>query len=202
MRAIAAAAIALVFMLGSSAIASEGNLLSNPDFSTSLEVSGWDNLTYSSENALTWSNTDAESDGDSGSAELSNDQPYMTNGASASGRCFSVQPGASYRYGAKAQVVSGNVVALMVCQSFSESTCTSDFLDLAPHAAPGYGANWEETSVASGQLDASAAYARCMLTIWNDGTGIAAIRFDDLYFLSEIPDAIFSSDFDPHVNQT
>lgn len=196
MRTFIASPFALAFLLSFPALATEANLLSNPDFSTSFEVSGWNNLTYSSENALTWSNDDADNQSDSGSAQLSNDQPYMTDGASATGRCFAVKPGASFRYGAKTQVVSGDVVALMVCQSFSESTCTDDFLDLAPHAAPNYGAGWAETSVAIGQLDASASYVRCMLTIWNDGTGTAAIRFDDLYFVSDVPDAIFSSDFD------
>ena len=36
-----------------------------------------------------------------------------------------------------------------------------------------------------------------MLTIWNDGTGTAAMHFDDVYFFSEMPDTIFSDDLDP-----
>jgi hypothetical protein len=188
-------AIAWVLFCGTAA-ADEVNLLANPDFSASSEISGWNNLTYSSENALTWANADAANEHDSGSAQLSNDQPYMTDGASATGQCFAVKPGASYRYGAKTQVVSGNVVAAMVCQSFSESTCQSDFVDLSPHAAPDYSAGWHDTSVASGQLDASASYVRCMLTIWNDGTGTAAMHFDDVYFFSELPDTVFSSHFE------
>jgi hypothetical protein len=186
----------LMFLCSSSAVADEVNLLSNPDFSDGSQIAGWDNLTYSSENALTWANDDADARPSSGSAQLSNDQPYMTDGASATGQCFSVQPGAHYSYGAKTQVVSGNVVAAMVCQSFSESTCQSDFVDLSPHAAPDYSAAWTQTSAASGQLDPSASYVRCMLTIWNDGTGTAAMHFDDVYFLSELPDVVFSSKFD------
>ncbi len=197
MRVISFPAIALLCSFGSTAMAGEVNLLSNPDFSQSSEIAGWENLTYSAENALTWANADADSRNDSGSAQVSNDQPYMTDGASATGQCFAVKPGAHYRYGAKTQVVSGNVVAAMVCQSFSESTCQSNFIDLDPHAAPDYSAAWTETSVASGQLDASASYVRCMLTIWNDGTGTAAMHFDDVYFFSEMPDTIFSDDLDP-----
>ena len=195
MQRINIAAIAWVFLCGS-ATADETNLLSNPDFSASSEISGWNNLTYSSENALTWAKTDADDKSSSGSAQLSNDQPYMTDGASATGQCFSVQPGATYRYGAKTQVVAGNVVAAMVCQSFSESTCQADFADLSPHAAPNYSAGWSEMSEATGQLDASASYVRCMLTIWNDGTGMATMHFDDLYFYSDRPDAIFSSNLE------
>ena len=193
-------AAVLMVACGSTAMADEVNLLANPDFSASSEISGWNNLTYSSENALTWANVDADAARNSGSAQLSNDQPYMTDGASATGQCFSVQPGAHYSYGAKTQVVSGNVVAAMVCQSFSESTCQADFADLSPHAAPDYNTAWTQTSVASGQLGASASYVRCMLTIWNDGTGTAAMHFDDVYFLSERPDAIFASRFDTAVD--
>ena len=95
-------AIALLCSFGSTALAGEVNLLSNPDFSKSSEIAGWDNLTYSAENALTWANADADSRNDSGSAQVSNDQPYMTDGASAeTGQCFAVKPGAHYRYGAK-----------------------------------------------------------------------------------------------------
>ena len=196
MQVIKGLVIAAGFFWGSAAIADSVNLLANPDFSASLEISGWDNLTYSAENALAWSNADAQETNSSGSAQLSNDQPYMTDGASATGQCFAVKPGAHYRYGATTQVAGGNVVAAMVCQSFSESTCQSNFMDLAPHADPNYNAAWTQTSVASGKLDASASYVRCMLTIWNDGTGTAAMRFDNLYFVSELPNAIFSSTFE------
>lgn len=185
-----------MLVFGSAAMADEVNLLSNPDFSDHSEITGWNNLTYSSEDALSWANADANNENDSGSAQLSNDQPYMTDGASATGQCFAVQPGAHYRYGAMTQVVSGDVVAAMVCQSFSESSCQSNFADLAPHAAPDYSAGWQPTSVASGTLGASASYVRCMLTIWNDGTGAATMHFDDLYFISERPDTVFSSNFD------
>jgi hypothetical protein len=183
-------------------MADEVNLLSNPDFSANAEIAGWNNLTYSAQDALTWASVDADNENGSGSARLSNDQPYMSDGASATGQCFAVQPRASYRYGAKTQVVAGNVVAAMVCQSFSESTCQSDLADLAPHAAPDYSTAWSETSVAIGQLDASASYVRCMLTIWNDGTGAAAMNFDDVYFLSELPDTIFSSGLDTAADST
>ena len=196
MRRIDISVIASLFFCGSTAMANEVNLLSNPDFSASAEIHGWDNLTYSSEDALTWANVDADNKKNSGSAQLSNDQPYMTDGASATGQCFAVKPGASYRYGAKTQVVSGDVVAAMVCQSFSESTCQANLTDLSPHAAPDYGAGWQPTSVASGRLDASASYVRCMLTVWNDGTGNATMHFDDVYFVSERPDAVFSNNFD------
>lgn len=196
MRSFGVSAVALAVLCASTAVADEVNLLSNPDFPVNSEISGWNNLTYSSQEALSWANADADHANDSGSAQLSNDQPYMTDGASATGQCFAVQPGASYRYGAKTQVVSGDVVATMVCQSFSESTCQANFSDLSPHAAPDYGAGWQQTSEASGQLGASASYVRCMLTIWNDGTGNASMHFDDLYFYSARPDTIFSNDLE------
>lgn len=190
------AAATILALLTPLSRASEVNLLSNPDFSNQNGVTAWLDPMYPSKNDLSWSSEDADGTVQSGSAQIANNQPYMTDTANAGSRCLAVSPGSDYVYGGKSLVVEGVVTAAFMCQGFSDATCSSDLVELAPDATSGSSAGWSEMSVAEGRLSASTNYVRCMLAVWNNETGTATMRFDDLYFVSTPPDDIFSDDFE------
>jgi len=118
----------------SPALPNELNLLVNPDFPAQDQVQGWRDPGYPETNSLSWSADDAASDANSGSAQLYNDQPNLTGASAAASTCFAVSPDAAYSYGGKSKTISGSPAGNISCMSFSESTCTSDVVDLTPYA--------------------------------------------------------------------
>jgi hypothetical protein len=176
--------VSLAFFISFGArAASDQNLLSNGDFGSAEQVTGWN----ARDGTLTWSSDDASNDETSGSLLLSTGMTGVGHAAEAFGSCFAVVPGSEYAFGGSSRITLGNGTASMTCSTYTDESCSVSRTNLTAASLPTE-STWGTGTQSTGILPVDARSARCFLLLNGSGaTQSSAIEFDDLSFTSAAP---------------
>lgn len=171
-----------VFMVSLAIAASAQNLLSNPNFNTSL--ASW-NVPQPYENAG-WEDRDANGSPSSGLADLENEfQQPGTQGGGSIDQCVPISGGASYDFGAKAQIPSGQDrtgYAQVQVAFYSAGGCGGSFLSLVSTDRFSSIGAWGTLSRSAVAAPANAISANFVLAHFKDQAGGSFdTEFDDAY---------------------
>jgi hypothetical protein len=171
-------------IVAQSAVAADGNLLPNGDFSQQNHLTGW---TCSSGS---WILDDADSIAGSGSMWLQN---FLTNDGSCTSGCLAARGGAAYSLGGQSRVLFGNPVISFECASSFTTQCNSFTYNLhGPTMSTS--STWSPPVGATGILEVGVQSVMCTVTLGSSDHGDIWGHFDNLFFTTDV---IFFQGFEP-----
>jgi hypothetical protein len=169
-------------LVAQAALAADGNLLSNGDFSQQSQLTGWSCFNSS------WSNDDAASSAGSGSMELhegSNVAGHCTSS------CMAVRPGSAFSLGGHSRVLFGTPVISFACAQAGTDHCNSLTYDIQGPTMSTANVWNNEPAVATGILTGLS--VMCTVTLGSADLGSISGHFDNLFFTT---DDIFFGEFE------
>ena len=159
------------------------NLLPHGDFSTANQLNGWQ---FAGQGTTAWNADDAAVSASSGSMQLDTDA--AGNPMDMQSSCFAVTPAAAYSYGLEGKVIAGaNPAGNFSCAAYAAANCGSLIYSLAPYPSGSFATSWTAWGLASGTLPANAQSVGCALHLDTTSSGVASVRFDNLFFNSLAP---------------
>ncbi len=167
------------------ALAADGNLLPNGDFSQQNQLTSWSCFNSS------WNADDAASSAGSGSMELH--EGLNTSGHCTSS-CIAVKPGSVYSLGGQSRVLFGTPVITFACAQAYTDHCNSFTYDIQGPVMSTANAWNNEPAVASGTLTGLS--VMCTVTLGSADLGSTSGHLDNLFFAT---DDIFFGGFEASV---
>lgn len=158
------------------AVAADGNLLPNGDFSQQNQLTGWSCFGGS------WTSDDVAASATSGSLWLQNSGNTAGHCTSP---CFAVRSGAAYSLGGQSRVLFGNPVISFECASSNAAQCNSFTYDLHGPAMS-TASTWSQPASASGVLGISVQSLMCTVTLGSADAGAIWGHFDNLFFTTDV----------------